>query len=187
MCELIFISWCAKHTPTPNFISVSRQRRYGKDSVQLSSVTELYPTLCDPMDCSMPGFSVHHQLPELTQTHVHWVGDAIQPSHPLASPSPPTFNLSQHEGLSNELTLHLSWPNFWSFIFSTHTSNEYSGLIFFRIDWFDLLDVQETLKSFSSTTVQRHQFFGAQPFLFSSSPIHSRLLEKLLLWLYRPL
>ena len=66
---------------------------------QFSSVTQSCPTLCDPMECSMPGFPVHHQLPELTQTHIHRVSDAIQPSHPLPSPSPPAFNLSQHEGL----------------------------------------------------------------------------------------
>jgi len=66
---------------------------------QFSSVTQSCPTLCDPTDCSTPGLPVHHQLPEPTQTHVHWVGDAIQPSHPLLSPSPPTFNLSQHQGL----------------------------------------------------------------------------------------
>ena len=68
-------------------------------SVQFSSVTQLCPTLCNPMDCSMPGLPVHHQLPELAQTHVHRVGDAIQPSHPLSFPSPPAFNLSQHQGL----------------------------------------------------------------------------------------
>ena len=68
-------------------------------AVQFSSVAQLCPTLCDPMDCSTPGLPVHHQLPEFTQTHVHWVGDAIQPSHPLSSPSPPAFNLSQHQGL----------------------------------------------------------------------------------------
>jgi len=68
-------------------------------TVQFSSVAQLYPTLCDPMDCSTPGFPVHHQLLELAQTHVHRVGDAIQPSHPLSSPSPPAFNLSQHQGL----------------------------------------------------------------------------------------
>ena len=70
-----------------------------KDPCQFSSVAQLYPTLCDPMDCSMPGFPVHHQLPEFTQTHAHQVGDAIQPSHPLLAPSPPAFNLSQHQGL----------------------------------------------------------------------------------------
>ena len=68
-------------------------------SVQLSSVAQSCLTLCNPMDCSPPGFPVHHQLPELTQTHVHWVGDAVQPSHPLSSPSPPALNLSQHQGL----------------------------------------------------------------------------------------
>ena len=68
-------------------------------SIQFSSATQSCLTLCDPMDCSMPGFPVHHQLPELTQTHVHRVSDAIQPSHPLSSPSPPTFNLSQHQAL----------------------------------------------------------------------------------------
>ena len=68
-------------------------------SYQFSSVTQLCPTVCDPMDCSTPGLPVHHQLPEFTQTHAHWVSDAIQPSHPLSSPSPPTFNLSQHQGL----------------------------------------------------------------------------------------
>ena len=70
-----------------------------KPSVQFSSVSQSCPTLCDPMDWSMPGLPVHRQLPEFTQTHVHWVGDAIQPSHPLLSPSPPAFNLSQHQGL----------------------------------------------------------------------------------------
>ena len=67
--------------------------------VQISSVTQSCPTLCNPMDCSTPGFTVHHQLPELAQIHVHQVGDAIQPSHPLSCPSPPAFNLSQHQGL----------------------------------------------------------------------------------------
>ena len=69
------------------------------DSVQFSSVTQSCPTLCDPMNCSIPGVPVHHQLPESTQTHVHWVGDAIQPSHPLSSPSPPVSNPSQHQSL----------------------------------------------------------------------------------------
>ena len=71
----------------------------GKGSVQFSSVSQLCPTLCDPVNRSMPGLPVHHQLPEFTQTHVHWVGDAIQPSHPLSSPSPPAPNPSQHQGL----------------------------------------------------------------------------------------
>jgi len=97
------------------------------------------------MDCSMPGFPVHHQLLELAQTHVHRVGDAIQPSYSLSSPSPPTFNLSQHQGLFQWVSYCKRWPKYWSF--SVSPSNEYSGLISFRIDWLDLLAVQETLKS----------------------------------------
>ena len=103
--------------------------------------------LCDPMDCGTPGFSVHHQLPGLTQTHVHRVGNAIQPSHPLSSPSPPSFNLSQHQGLSNESALPIRWPKYGSFSFSISPSGEYSGLISFEIDWLDHLANQGTLKS----------------------------------------
>ena len=99
------------------------------------------------MDCSMPGFPVHHQLPELAITHVHQVSDAIQPSHPLSSPSPPTFNLSQIRVFSNESVLWIRWPKYWSFSFSMSPSNEYPGLISFRMDWLDLLAVQRTLKS----------------------------------------
>ena len=95
----------------------------------------------------MPGFPVHHQLLEFTQTHVHQVGDAIQPSHLLLSPSPPTFNVSQHQGLFKESLLCIRWPKYWSFSFSISTSKEYSGLISFRIDWFSLLAVLGTLKS----------------------------------------
>ena len=97
------------------------------------------------MDCSTPGLPVHHQLPKLAQTHVHRVSDAIQPSHPLSSPSSPAFNPSQHQGLSNESVLLNRWPKYWSF--SISPSNEYSGLISFRKDWLDLLAVQGTLKS----------------------------------------
>ena len=111
------------------------------------SVAQLCLTLCDPMDCSMPGFLILHHLPELAQTHVHWVSDAIQTSHPLSSPSPPAFNLSQHQVFSNESALHVRWLKFWNFSFSISPSNEYSGLISFRMDWFDPLAVQGTLKS----------------------------------------
>ena len=114
-------------------------------NMTLSSVTQSCPILCDPMDCSMPSFPVHHQLPESTQTHVHSVSDAIQPSHPVSSPSSPAFNLFWHQDLSKESFLCIRWPKYWSF--SIRPSNEYSGLISFRIDWFDLLVVQETLKS----------------------------------------
>ena len=99
------------------------------------------------MDRSTEGLPVHHQLPELAQTHVHRVSDAIQPSHPLSSTSPPAFNLSQHQGLFQWVSSLHWWPKCWSFSFSISLSNEYSGLIFFRIDWLDLLDVPGTLKS----------------------------------------
>ena len=115
-------------------------------SVQVSSVSQSCPTLCNPMDCSTSGFPVHHQLLELAQTHVCWVGDAIQPSHPLSSPSPRTFNLPRIRVFSNESVLCIKWPKYWSFSFSISLSNEYSGLISFRMDWLDLLAVQGTLK-----------------------------------------
>ena len=100
----------------------------------------------DPMDCSIPGFPVHHQLPELAQTHVHRVGDAIQPSHHLPSPSPSAFNLSQHQGIFKWVSsLAIRWPKYWRFNFSISLCNEYLVLIFFRIDWFDL--IQAILKS----------------------------------------
>ena len=110
------------------------------------SVAKSYPTLWDPMDCCMPGFPDCHNLLESAQVHVHWIGDAIQPSHPLL-PSSPAFNLSQHQGLSNESAPYIMWPKYWNFRFSISPSNEYSGLISFRIDWFDPLAVQGTLKS----------------------------------------
>ena len=110
--------------------------------IQFSSVTQSCPALCNPMDGSIPGLPVHHQILEFTQTHVHWVGDAIQPSHPLSSPSPPAFNLPSIRVFSNESALHIRWPKYWSFSFSISPSNEYSGLISFRIDWLDLLTIQ---------------------------------------------
>ena len=91
------------------------------------------------MNCSRPGLPVHHQLPEFTQTHVHRVSDTIQPSHPLSSPSPPAPNPSQL--FSNESTLHMRWPKYWSFSFSIIPSKEIPGLISFRMDWLDLLAV----------------------------------------------
>ena len=117
-------------------------------SVWFSSVAQSSLTLCNPVDYSTPGFPVHHQLRELTQTHAHWVGDATQPSHPLSSPSPPAFNLSQHQGLFQGVSSSYQVAKVWSFSFSICPSNEYSGLISFRSDWFDLLAAQGTLKSF---------------------------------------
>ena len=103
--------------------------------------------LCHPMDCSMPGFPVHHQLPELTQTHVYWVGDANQPSHPLSSPSPLAFNLFQHQGLFQWVNFSHQVAKVLEFQLEHQSFQEYSGLISFRMDWFDLLGVQGTLKS----------------------------------------
>ena len=114
--------------------------------VQFSSVVQLCPALCDPMDCSTPGLPVHHQLPEFTQTHIHWVSDAIQLSHLLSCPSPPTFNLSIRV-FSDESALHIRWPKYWSLSFNISPTNEHPGLISFRMDWLDLLAVQGTLKS----------------------------------------
>ena len=122
-----------------------------KSSVQFSSVAQSCPTLCDPMNCSMPGLPVHHQLPEFTQTHVHWVGDAIQPSHPLSSPSPPAPSPSQHQGL-------FQWVNSLHEVAKVlefqlqRQSFQWTGLISFRMDWLDLLAVQGTLK----TLLQHH-------------------------------
>ena len=120
------------------------------------------------MDSSTPGFPVHHQLPELTQIHVHWATDAIQPSHPLSSPSPHTFNLSQHQGFANGSVLYIRWPKHWSFSFTISPSNEYSGLTSFRMEGLDLLTVQGTLKSLhkhhisKASILQRSAFFIVQ-------------------------
>ena len=117
-------------------------------SVQFSSFQSLSRVrLYDSMNCSMSGLSVHHQLPEFTLTHVHWVSNAIQPSHPLLSPSPPAFNLSQIRVFPNDSVLYIRWTKYWSFSFNISASSEYSGLISFRMDWLDLLTVQGTLKS----------------------------------------
>ena len=111
------------------------------------SVIQLCPTLCNRIDHSMPGLSVPHHLPELAQTHVHWVDDAIQQSLPLSPSSSSALSLSQHQGLFWGLAVHRRWPTVLELQLSISPSNEYSGLISFRIDWFDLLAVQGTLKN----------------------------------------
>ena len=144
-------------------------------SVHFSSVAQSCPTLCDPMNCSMPGLPVHHQLPESTQTHVHWVSDAIQPSHPLLPPSPPTFYLSQHQRL-------LQWVSSSHRVakvleFQLHCpSNEQPGLISFRIEWTGWISLQSKgfSRVFSNATVQKHQAFS----LIYSLLHHTWLLEK---------
>ena len=114
---------------------------------QFSSVAQLCLTLCNPMNCSMPGLPVHHQLKGFTQTNVHWVGYAIQTRDPLSSHYPPTLNLSQHQGFTNESALHIRWPKYWSFSFNISPSNEHPGLISFRMDCLYILAVQGTFKS----------------------------------------
>ena len=134
---------------------------FSQNFTWFSSAQLLSPTPCNPMNRSAPGLPVYHQLPEFTQTHVHWVGDAIQPSHPLSSPSPPTLNLSQHQGLFQWVSSSHQVA-YWSFSFNISPSNEYSGLISFRIDsWISLLS-KGLSRYFSNTTVQKHQFFSAQ-------------------------
>ena len=131
-------------------------------ALQFSSVAQSYPNLSDPTDCSTPGLPVYHQLPEFTQTHVHWVGDAIQPSHPLLSSYSSTFNLSQHQGLFQWISSLHQVAKVLELSFNISTSKEYSGLISFRIDWLNLLAVQGTLKSFPTT-----QFKSINSFVLS--------------------
>ena len=119
-------------------------------------------SLGNPTDFSTTGFPILHHLPEFAQTHVHWVSDAIQPSYPLSSPSPPTFNLSKV--FSNESALPIRCPKYWSFSFNIGPSNEHPGLISFRMDWLDRLEVQWTLKSLlqhhsSKASILRHSAF----------------------------
>ena len=137
-------------------------------SVQFTSLAQLCPTLFNPINCNIPGLPVHHQLPESTQTHVHWVGDVIQPSHPqlplLLLPS--IFPISRV--FSNESALCIRWRKYWSFSFNISLSNEHPGLISFRMDWLDLLAVQGTLKgvlqhhSSKASILQRSAFFIVQ-------------------------
>ena len=128
---------------------------------QFSSVGQSCPTLCDPMNRSMPGLPVHHQLPEPAQTHVHWVGDAIQPAHPLSSPSPPSLNLSQHQGFFQMNQFFTSGGQ------SIRVSASASVLPMNIQNWSPLgwtgwisLQSKGLSRVFSNTTVQKHQFFG---------------------------
>ena len=140
--------------------------------IHINLVAQSCPTLCDPMNCSTPGLPVHHQLPEFTQTYVHWVSDAIQPSHPLSSPSPPAPNPSQHQSLSNESTLCMRWSKYWSFSFSIIPSKEIPGLISFRMDWLDLFAVQGTLKSLLQHHSSKASILWCSAFLQSNCQIH---------------
>ena len=145
---------------------------------QFRSVAQSCSTLCDPMDCSTPSFPVHHQLLELAQTHVHWVGDAIQHLI-LCRPLLLLPSIFPSIGIfSNESVLHIRWPKYWSFSFSISPSNEYSALISFMMDWFDLLEIHGTLNNLLQHHSSKHQFFGTQFSLWSDSHIHTCLLEK---------
>ena len=143
--------------------------------IQFSSVAQSCPTLCDPMNCSTPGLPAHHQLLEFTQTHVHRVSDAIQPSHPLSSPSPSAPIPPSIRVFSNESTLRMRWPKFWSFSFSISPSKQHTGLPLEWTGWISLLS-KGLSRIFSNTTVQKHWFFGAQISLWSNSHIHTWLL-----------
>ena len=137
------------------------QKSLSVSSVQYSSVTQSCPTLCNPMNHSEPEVPVNQQLPEFTQTHVCWVGNAIHPSHPLSPSLPPVLNLSQHQGLSKESALCIGWLKYWSLSFNISPSNEHPGLISFRMDWLDHVAVQGTLKS----PLQHHSSKASIPLL----------------------
>ena len=135
---------------------------HSKTSCSSCSVVKSRSTLCNPMDCSTPGFPVLHYLREFAQTHVHRVSDAIQPSYPLSPPSLPAFNLSQIKVLYSASALCIKWPKYWSFSFNISPSSEYSGLISYGIDWLDLLAGQGTLKSLLASALWCSAFFMVQ-------------------------
>ena len=147
-------------------------------SFQFSSFSQSCLTLCDPTNHSTPGLPVHHQLLEFSQTHVHWVGDAIQPSHPLLSPSPPALNFPSIRVFSNESALRIRCPKYWSFSFNISPSNEHPGLISFRMNWLDLLAGQGTLKSLLPTPEFKSINSSVLSFLYSPTHIHTWPLEK---------
>ena len=142
----------SKQTTHSKKLTKDINRHFSKKDISLSvsSVAQLCPNLCDPMDCSTPSFPVHHQLPELAQTHVHWVSDASNHLI-LCCPLLPPSIFPNIRVFSNESALCIRWPKYWSFSFSIGPSNEYSGLTSFRMDWLDLLAVQATLKESSPT------------------------------------
>ena len=142
----------------PSMAGSSSRPRFGDEQWPVfSSVTQSCPTLCDPMNRSMPGLPVHHHLPESTQTHVHWVGNAIQPSHPLSSPCPPAPNPSQHQGLFTSGRQSIGAPASASVL--PMNTQDWSPLVW--TGWISLQS-EGLSRVFSNTTVQKHQFFSAQ-------------------------
>jgi len=153
----------------------------------ICSVSQSCPTLCDPKDCSTPGFPVLHHLPQLAQTHVHWVGDAIKPFHPLSSPSPPAFNLSASGSfLISRLFASGSQSIGASALASVFPMN-IQGWFPWGLTGLISLQSRGLSRVFSNTTIQKHQFFSALPSLWSNSHIHTWLQEKAQLWLDGPL
>ena len=159
------------------------QKYYNKVSFhtyqnQIRSVTHSCPTLCDPMNRSMRGLPVRHQLPEITQTHIHWVSDAIQPSHPLSSPSPLALNLFQHQSLFQWVNSAWGGQNTGVSALASFLPKKSQGWA--PSEWTGWISLQTKGLSrvFSNATVQKHQFFGAQPSSQSNSHIHTWPLEK---------
>ena len=172
-------TWGRKSTPTSSLFTRHATERQVDATSCCSLVSPV--RLCDPMDSSTPGFPVLHHFPVFAQTHIYWVDDTIQPSHPLV------LNLSQHQGLFQWVGSLHQVPKYWSFSFSTSPSNEYSGLISFRMDWFGLHAVQGTLKSLLQHHSSKASIFVFQLSLWSNSHICTWLLEKPQLWQYGPL
>ena len=147
-------------------------------SVQFSSVTHSCLTLCNPMSCSTPGLPVHQQTLEFIQTHVHWVGDAIQPSHPLLSPSPPAFNLSQHKGFFQLISSSHQLAKVFLLKRQHHPSNKYSELIPLGLTNLISFQSKGLSRVFSNTTIQKHQFFWFSVFFMVQISHPTWLLEK---------
>ena len=164
------MTWCQK-----NWAQVLHLSSAGYITLEVVVVQSCL-TLCNPMDCSTPGFPILYYLLEFAQTHVHWV---LMPSSHLILCHPLLLLLSIFPNIrvcSNELALHIRRPKYWSFNFSISPSSEYSGLISFRSDWFDLFAASQD--SSPNTTVQKCLFFDPQPSLWSNSHIHTWLLGK---------
>ena len=185
-CPTLVTSWTAYYGrtayQTPQSMGFSRQEYWSgllfPSPVQFSSVAQSCPILCDPMNCSTPSLPVHHQLPEFTQTCLHWVGDAIQPSHPLSSPSPPALNPSQHQSLP--VSQHFAWSGQSIAVSALASILPVNTQDWSPSEWTDWISLQSKGLSrvFSNTTVQKYQFFGAQLSSQSNSHIHTWPQEK---------
>ena len=167
---------------------IDNKQKKLKPKSSFSSVAKSCLTFCDFRNFCSPGFPVLHYLPKFAHTHVHWITDVIQQSHPLSHPHFLLPSIFPSIGVfSDKAALHIRWSKYWSFSSSISPSNEYSGLISFRIDWFDLLAVQGMLDSHLQHHNLKHQFFAAQTSLWPKSHVCTWLLEKLYLWPDGPL